>query len=307
LTALTWEEGVIGRIETFLLKRFPIGKMWARSNGLTMVSSALSDVILEDFMGDVRPNVFVLYIAVSGLGCKTPPIKMIRRMIAEFDRKILSATKFTPEGFTEWVLGVSKKKIKKGYGESICGGLSPEEQRQRNKALTSLLYLSARRVSEIVGRKYKDYVYDGVMLSDFREDILDGQDVLIMNCRILKKWNRKKDVAKIHYGDVIMDMADEPFIGHILSWLERQKEEGEIKYVSLGRNRVYKILHELSPKIVGPHWLRHMRLTHLAETLDIYELKSRIGFWESIDPAVAYVHGRVGKYLDACKAARGGD
>jgi len=50
-----------------------------------------------------------------------------------------------------------------------------------------------------------------------------------------------------------------------------------------------------------------MRLSHLAETLNIYELKARIGFWESIDPAVAYVHGRTKKYLEACKTARGGD
>jgi hypothetical protein len=191
------------------------------------------------------------------------------------------------------------------YGESIRGGLSPEEQRHRNKALTSLLYLSARRVSEIVGRKYKGDIHKGVMVSDFREDQLDGQDVLILNCRILKKWNRKRDVAKIHYGDVIMDMADEPFMGHILSWLERQKEEGETKYISLGRNRAYKILHELSPKIVGPHWFRHMRLSHLAETLTIYELKAKVGFWESIEPAIAYVHGKTSKYLEACRRARG--
>jgi len=191
------------------------------------------------------------------------------------------------------------------YGESIRGGLSPEEQRHRNKALTSLLYLSARRISEIVGRKYKGDVYKGVIVSDFREDQLDGQDVLIMNCRILKKWNRKRDVAKIHFGDVIMDMADEPFIGHILSWLEHQNEHHENKYVNLGRNRVYQILHELSPKIVGPHWFRHMRLSHLAETLSIYELKAKVGFWESIEPAIAYVHGKTSKYLEACRRARG--
>jgi len=191
------------------------------------------------------------------------------------------------------------------YGESILGGLSPEEQRQRNKALTSLLYLSARRISEIVGRKYKGDIYNGVMVSDFREDQLDGQDVLILNCRILKKWNRKRDVAKIHYGDVIMDMADEPFMGHILSWLERQKKEGKTKYLNLGRNRAYKIFQELSPKIIGPHWFRHMRMTHLAETLSIYELKAKVGFWESIEPAIAYVHGKTSKYLEACRRARG--
>lgn len=102
-----------------------------------------------------------------------------------------------------------------------------------------------------------------------------------------------------------MDMADEPFIGHILSWLEHQNEHNENKYVNLGRNRVYQILHELSPKIVGPHWFRHMRLSHLAETLSIYELNAKVGFWESIEPAIAYVHGKTSKYLEACRRARG--
>jgi len=45
-------------------------------------------------------------------------------------------------------------------------------------------------------------------------------------------------------------------------------------------------------------------MSHLAETLSIYELKERLGFWESIDPAIAYVHGRTAKYLEACKKAR---
>lgn len=191
------------------------------------------------------------------------------------------------------------------YGYSIRGGLSPEEQRLRNKALTSLLYLSARRISEIVGRKYKGDVYEGVMVSDFRTDVLDEQKVIIMNCRILKKWNRIKDKPKFHYGDVIMDREDQPFIGHILRWLRRQKKEGETKYLNLGRNRAYKIFQELSPKIIGPHWFRHMSLSHLAETLSIYELKAKVGFWESIEPAIAYVHGKTSKYLEACRRARG--
>jgi len=48
-----------------------------------------------------------------------------------------------------------------------------------------------------------------------------------------------------------------------------------------------------------------MRLSHLAETLGPYQLNERIGFWENIDPAVAYVHGRVSDYLEACEKARG--
>ena len=35
-------------------------------------------------------------------------------------------------------------------------GLSPQEQKMRKRALISLMYLSARRVSELVGRTLKD-------------------------------------------------------------------------------------------------------------------------------------------------------
>ena len=66
-------------------------------------------------------------------------------------------------------------------------------------------------------RKYKGDVYEGVILKNFREDTLEGREVLIMNCRILKKWKRKEDKPKLFEADVIMDMADQPFIEHTLT------------------------------------------------------------------------------------------
>ncbi len=190
------------------------------------------------------------------------------------------------------------------YGNSIIGGLSPIEQQQRNKSLISLLYLSARRISEIVGRKYKGFIYEGVKLRDFREDTLEGRDVLIMNCLILKKWRRKVDEPKIVRKDVIMDMEDSPFIEHVQAWRDHQQNAGKEKLMPITRSRAYQILQQIDQRIVGPHWFRHMRLSHLAETLNPFQLNQRIGFWERIDPAVAYVHGRVSDYLEACEHAR---
>ncbi|NIO37995.1 hypothetical protein GTO27_09875 [Candidatus Bathyarchaeota archaeon] len=191
------------------------------------------------------------------------------------------------------------------YGHSVIGGLSPAEQQQRNKALISLLYLSARRISEIVGRTYKGFIYEGVKLKDFRLDTLEGREVLIMNCLILKKWRRKADEPKIMRRDVIIDMEDSPFIEHIQAWREHQQESRKEKFMSITRSRAYQILQQIDQRIVGPHWFRHMRLSHLAETLNPFQLNERIGFWERIDPAVAYVHGRVSDYLEACENARG--
>ena len=191
------------------------------------------------------------------------------------------------------------------YGYAIMGGLSPQEQKQRNKSLISLLYLSARRISEIVGRRYKGFTHEGVKTKDFREDTLEGREVLVMNCRILKKWRRLTDEPRITKRDVIMDIEDHPFIDQVLIWLEHQQKTGAEKFMPLNRSRAYQILQQLDSRIVGPHWFRHMRLSHLAETLSPYQLNERIGFWENIDPAVTYVHGRVSDYLEACEKARG--
>jgi len=190
------------------------------------------------------------------------------------------------------------------YGQSIRTGMPPEKQRERNKVLLSILYLSARRISEIVGRKYKGFTCKGVFIKDFREDKLEGNEVLIMNCRILKKWKKKTDEPNIVRGDIIMDMQDTPFIDHITSWLEYKKKIGEEKFLSISQCRAWTIFKQLDSRIVGSHWFRHMRLSHLAETLNPYELNEQIGFWESLDPAIAYVHGRVSDYLDACEKAR---
>jgi len=169
-----------------------------------------------------------------------------------------------------------------------------------------LLYLSARRISEIVGRRYKGFTSEGVLIKDFREDTLEGKEVLIMNCLILKKWKRKEDEPRIVRKDVIMDMSDAPFIEYIQAWRDHKEEKGKVKFMCITRSRAYQILKQIEPRIVGPHWFRHMRLSHLAETLSPYQLNERIGFWESIDPAMAYIHGRVGEYLEACEKARAG-
>ena len=188
---------------------------------------------------------------------------------------------------------------------------NPEEQKLRNKGLISLLYFSARRISEIVGRTYKGYTYEGVKVGDFREEEYEGEEVLIMNCEILKKWRaveggsiERKPLAKRY--DVIMLMDEEPFITHILVWLDHQKRYGEeTKFMPISSTRAYQILREIDPQIIGNHWFRHMRLTHLAETLNPYQLTKKIGFWEGIEPSMAYIHGRAKDYYEACRKTRG--
>jgi len=192
------------------------------------------------------------------------------------------------------------------YGVKIGGhGLDPETQRLRNKALIGFLYLSARRISEVVGLRDSGSAtrqaqrLPGVMLEDIRYDTQAGRPVMIISCRILKK-------AKPEFGDVVIDLKEEPFIGWIEKWIKYQTGAGENKLFPLARSRAYQILKQIDPAIVGPHWFRHARCSHLVSEggLDAYQLTERVGFWADIGPSVAYVHGSVDVYLDAAERAR---
>ena len=97
-----------------------------------------------------------------------------------------------------------------------------------------------------------------------------------------------------------MSMDDEPFMSCVLAWINYLKttKGEEAKIFTINRSRCFQILKQLDPKI-NDHFFRHMKLSHLAEYLDPFQLTERIGFWESTSPAVSYVHGRVSDYLKA--------
>jgi len=176
--------------------------------------------------------------------------------------------------------------------------------RLRNKALIILLYYSARRISEIVGRKLKLEngtvdVWRGVCVKDFRFDIREDREIMIMNIRILKKGRAKKESIRHVYREVLI-YSDWALMDYFLLWFGLQQSRGsETKIFNIGRSRAYQIISALDPRIIGAHWFRHQRLSHFAEYLSPFELNERIGFWEGLDPAVSYVHGRVGNFLDA--------
>lgn len=210
-----------------------------------------------------------------------------------------------------YIVGLLTKIDEIPYGYSVKKGLSAQDQRIRNKAVVSYFYESARRVSEIVGRKIINIdtgeiidEWRGTYLSDIRYDTLSGTRVMIVNCRILKKGSLKHGIRE-EYADVILDTREEPFISHIEEWINYQRSNNQEKLFPLSRTGVYQILQRIDPLIVGPHWFRHQRLSHLAEALSPYQLTERIGFWTTIEPAVSYVHGRVEDYLSACERARG--
>lgn len=180
----------------------------------------------------------------------------------------------------------------------------PRYMKLRNKALIVLLYYSARRISEILGRKLKlddgslD-VWPGVCVKDFRFDKRKGRDIIIMRARILKKGKAKQDSIREVFREVVM-YCDWPLMEIFLKWLQDCKNQGSTtKLFNIGRSRAYQILTELDKRVIGNHWLRHQRLSHMADFLTPFQLNERLGFWESLAPSISYVHGRVGVYLEA--------
>jgi len=201
----------------------------------------------------------------------------------------------------QYILGLIEKVDKQNYCFSLQKGLTGEEQKMRNKALISLLYLSGRRISELVGRTLKDEegnvvdVYEGVKLKDFRIRKVKNRRVLVMRFRVLKKgriktWKEKGRFPK-KVAEIELSFHDKPFINYVLGWLRHLQNKGassETKVFNLSRFRAYQILRELD-RDVWLHWLRHQRLSHLAEFLSPYELARKVGFWSSLEPALSYV------------------
>lgn len=208
------------------------------------------------------------------------------------------------------------------------------------KALIALLYLSGRRISEILGRKYPERgppvdIYEGVKMKSFSVVNVAGRKVLKMHCRILKKGRLKivcpqcrklnsKDarfcsdcglelaplnIEELEKGGIRQVWADipmrlkDPLMKYVLDWLtflQRNNHVGRVFPIT-SRQRAWQIMIEIDPNIWN-HWLRHQRFTHVSETMDPYELKE-FAKWETIEPAVDYVHRSVKRILEKTEKA----
>jgi hypothetical protein len=110
IVVVDWKDGIIGRVERFLLDRFPIGKMTARAFGIIFVSIALSNVKLHDKLGMVKANMWFVKIGRSGFAYKSPTIRFLRRFTLTYNQKFWAPGKFTTEGLTEYITGAPKRK-----------------------------------------------------------------------------------------------------------------------------------------------------------------------------------------------------
>lgn len=190
------------------------------------------------------------------------------------------------------------------YGYSIKGGLTPGEQRLRNKALIALLYLSGRRISEFVGRVYKYGdgrvdVWEGVTVEDFRKGSLEGKEILRVRFRVLKRGKAKTEL-RVVMAFVDIRLADS-FCGYLLDWLQYLGPNHKGKVFNISRSRAWQIINGLDPNVWN-HWFRHQRLTHLSDTMDPWELKEFAKF-ARLDTALKYVHKSPTKILSKTEEA----
>jgi len=206
-----------------------------------------------------------------------------------------------------YILSLIKKVDEQHYGHAPIKrnpherALTPEEQKMRNKALIALLYLSGRRISELVGRTYvfpdgRVDVWEGVYTSDFSFKRVAEENVLAMRYRVLKRR------SKIEEAEAHLRLAD-PLTKYVLDWIAYLKEKyGEdIKLFQITRQRAWQIVTELDPN-VWLHWFRHQRLTHAASVMSPYELK-QFGRFARLETAMNYVHTSPARQLQALSEA----
>ncbi len=102
---VSWKKGIIGRVESYMKRRFPVGDMWAKAIPISLISAFLEHARIVDKEGTVKANISMIYIAPSGTGYKTPLMEWARDVILAMGEKERLRERFTTASLTEYVSG----------------------------------------------------------------------------------------------------------------------------------------------------------------------------------------------------------
>jgi hypothetical protein len=218
-------------------------------------------------------------------------------------------------------------KARAGLGSgSELGYVREPENAIRDAAFLAWEYISGKRVSEFVGRKYLDDIYVGLTMDHWKISKVGNTEVLQFYIRTLKRNRRKqlcpscqtlnaskakfcKDCGHTLTGSEVTVKTKEiwkwkdirlsdSFAHYILDWLNYLKEHNyEGRIFALSRTRSWRIMRNLG---INNHINRHWRTTHLSSHMDGFELK------EYLDRATVpseYVHGEPTKQLSKTEEA----
>lgn len=155
-------------------------------------------------------------------------------------------------------------------------GLVEKALNSRAACLVAFLYLSGRRVSEILHLRASDLTWD--------------DDYLSFRTRIMKRKGHPEETIEIGLRSPAAKLLM-PFVRDHIATLDPESYLfPSMRGGHIGYGWAYQIIRAIEPA-VWPHWFRHMRLTHVAEVMNIYEL-TEFAKWADIRPAVDYIHVR---------------
>lgn len=143
----------------------------------------------------------------------------------------------------------------------------------KHRALLTLCYLTAGRITEVLALKRENIT----------RDIVNGRTILLFKNLPNRKNRRRKfkdiPVPLDKEGDFYEMMA--PYIDSKIA---------EMKLFTFSRQRGWQILQKYG---YNPHFIRHIRLTHLVTRYDFNEfLLSRYAGWTDSRPAKHYMEIR---------------
>lgn len=157
----------------------------------------------------------------------------------------------------------------------------------RNRALFSLAYLSAGRISELLGKFQKRKDIDPKVWIPLAKKHIYLNKVKNKECLIIELPNLKNRRKK--NKTIPIPLTSEPeFIGMIVEFLNEIEDVHEPLF-NFTRQMAYKIIKTETG--INPHYIRHIRLTHLTVNNDFNESRLQImAGWSDSRPAKHYVH-----------------
>jgi len=174
------------------------------------------------------------------------------------------------------------------------------------RSLFILLYLSGCRVTELVGEKKRNVWWKtkaepwwhkktvepnirGIRRDDITRDYIKGKDMLMLNITNRKSKERRRKIIPI-------SVQVEKELIRMLDMYLNQLGPQELLF-KFGKTRAYQVLQKYVE--MNPHWLRHIRCTHLVTNYDFSEqhLVQYLG-WADGRQAKHYMELRVSNIVD---------
>lgn len=146
----------------------------------------------------------------------------------------------------------------------------------RNRFLLTALYLTAGRVREVIG----------LTKENITTEFHNGKEYIIVD--MMNEKNRRRKRKRLPISKEREGVLSEIFLTYISGL------EGTL-FTFKTRQRAHQICRKYG---VNPHWLRHLRLTHLVMHYDFNDqLLTRFAGWTSSVQAKHYIEFRMEDFL----------